>query len=104
MIDQLDAVQEAFEPISVADVTLEALTQAVSRLLQLEFLPKFKGLNARYEEKELVEAANRFTDLDPALQEATLDCVVAISKISMHLMHAIFADNQVTRYEKNAKA
>ena len=34
----------------------------------------------------------------------TFDCVIAISKISMHLKNAIYGENQVTRYEQNAMA
>ena len=48
--------------------------------------------------------ASSFPEQDPVLQEVTFDCVIAISKISMHLKHAICSENQVIMYEKNAKA
>lgn len=79
------------------------MTSAINRLLQLEFLPKFKGFNATYEARDTREDADRFRAMEYALQEATFDCVIAISKISMHMRNAIFADNLV-KYEKSAKA
>ena len=53
---------------------------------------------------ELERQAEGFMGMESALQEVTLDCVIAISKISMHLRNAIYSESQVTRYEQNAKA
>lgn len=53
---------------------------------------------------DLEDEANKFLELDQALQEAIFDCVIAISKISMHLRNAIYSESQVTRYEQDAKA
>ena len=69
----------------------------------LTFLPEFRGKSrgskAKYEFQDLEREVNRFFELESTLQEATFDCVIAISKISMHLRNAIYADNQIIRYE-----
>ena len=105
MIDQLDLVQFAFEPISKADISLESLTTSIGRLLPLAFLPlHIKGVNPTYEISELEKKADDFLSMEPALQEVTFDCVIAISKISMHMRNAIYDENPVTRYEQHAKA
>ena len=87
-------MQEAFEPICKQEITLESLTQAINRLLMLKFLPAFKGLNASYEIEELKNAADKFPELEPSLQEATFDCVIAISRISMHIRNDVYAHDQ----------
>ena len=97
-------MQLAFKPISKADITLESLTSSIRDLLNLTFLPDYKGLNGNYQLSELERQAEGFMSMENALQEVTLDCVIAISKISMHLRNAIYNDSQVTRYEQNAKA
>lgn len=63
-------------------------------------MPRFKGLNATYDIQDLEKAADDFVRSETALQEATFDCVIAISKIAMQLRMAIFHDSdQVVRYE-----
>ena len=42
VINNLDSVQEAFESILDQNITVEALTRAIQRLTNLEFLPKLK--------------------------------------------------------------
>ncbi len=112
VIDQLDAVYDAFWEVSqgqnsLQSITMESLTKSVNMLTKdLTFLPKFKGNrnDARYEFQDLEKAVQNFFHLESNLQEATLDCVIAISKISMHLRNAIYADNQIVRYEQSSKA
>ena len=72
---------------------MESLTLSIGYLLQLGFLPRFQNLNATYQMADLDKSANQFLEMDSSLQEATLDCVIAISKISEHLRNAIYADN-----------
>ena len=68
--------------------------------MRLKFLPKFQDRNnERYKFSDLEDEANKFLGQHEALQEAILDCVIAISKIAMHLRNAIYADSQVLRYE-----
>jgi len=91
-------VQEAFEPISnKIDVTLEALTSAYRRLDNLDFLPKYKALKPGEHEGNFQDLADKFMDLDLNLQEVTLDCVMAISKIAMHLMLGYYGNDQVSK-------
>ena len=98
VIDRLDHVQEAFEPINVDEVTIEALTRANERLMQLEFLPKLRaGLSQSEEEAQLLSHADSFLQQDDALQEITLDCVMAISKISLYLRDGLFGNDQFAR-------
>ena len=85
-------------------MTLEGLTKAVTRLLELRFLPRFQKSNASYKEVDLEQMAEQFMNLDPALQEVTFDCVIAISKIALQLKLQIFAQNPAIQYETDAKA
>lgn len=83
---------------------MESLTQSVNRLLSLGFLPSFQGLKSSYKLDDLEKFALDFPRMDETLQEATFDCVIAISKITMHLKNAICAENPSIMYEKGAKA
>ena len=106
VIEQLDRLEEAFEPISRQAVTQQALLESIKRLQQLRFLPPYKGINAVYPrlEEQEKETIDKFCALDSTLQEATLDCVIAISRISMQLRHSIYEENQVIRYERSQQA
>lgn len=84
---------------------MESLSQSVNLLLQLRYiLPTFRGHNATYKLVDLEKMADDFLGLDPALQEASFDCLIAVSKISMHLKNAICADNMSIMYEKTGRA
>ena len=105
VIDQLDLVQIAFEPISQANISIDSLIQSIKRLLELKFLPAYKSLNhGDYEASDHEKQVDLFLAMDPSLQEVSFDCIMAISKLSMHLRNAIYNDSQVTLYEQNAKA
>ena len=71
---------------------MENLTKAISRLLQLNFLPAYGG---KYSEADLVDRAEKFMSMHSALKQVSFDCVMAISKISMHLKRAIYAESSV---------
>ena len=95
MIDQLNHVQEAIEPIqSSRELSIDVLSRSVDRLTSLQFLPKIRAAPNSDQEKENLEAeAERFLEFSDSLKEVALDCVMAISKISLHLQDNLFGND-----------